>query len=186
MQTALELVVRLSEVARSDLSDPAMLAALRGMLSLRVDEEHPFLEEPDYRQVSDAFVRGLSQGRNESAVALETVAAARDSLANKLHALGNKPPTPLTAQQVLAAEKAEAALGWIAKRPPQPADRSKRNAWKQASELPEKAGWCVCRSRDGKQKSDAYWDGMDFVIAVKRRLVDGESWSHIKLKATAR
>lgn len=179
MQTMRELVVRLSEVARSYLSDAAMLAALRGMLNLHVDEEHPYCDDSGFKleDIDDEFKRGRLQG----AAALETVAAQRDALATKLHALGNV-ANPLTAQQRLAAEKAEAALGWIAKRPPQQAERVKRLAWKEAELLPVKPCWCVVRSRDGKQKTDAYWDGLDFVLAHKRRLVAGERWSEIALK----
>lgn len=141
-----------------------------------------------YREDGDTgFDRGRAQGFQEGVLQgkrdLDTVAKARDEIATKLHELGKRiTAAPLTAAQKKQAAQLEAALGWIAKRPPAKADRSARHAWKESELLPLKPCWCVVKSRDGKHKADAYWDGDDFVIAQKRRLVNGEKWAEIKVR----
>lgn len=172
-------------------SDAADRSIIEACVKLVDDAE---LDSADNEYVDDAyrddqhngFDRGRAQGLQDGVAQgmrdLDTVAKQRDELSMKLRALGPKPPKPLTAQQQRAAEKIEAALGWIAKRPPAKADRSARHAWKEAELLPLKPCWCVVKSRDGKHKADAYWDGDDFVIAQKRRLVNGEKWAEIKVR----
>lgn len=178
MKTASELINQVRELVNSDLSDTVARAACRGMVNFWIDEERPYT---DFSQddVDHAFERGRMQG----AAVFETVAAQRDALATQLHARGNA-AKPLTAQQLLAAEKAEAALGWISKQPLPTQARSPVRKWHEHEVLPTAIGWYVIQT-DG-EASDAYWDGMDFVLARKGRLVANQQWAEIKVRRGAK
>jgi hypothetical protein len=185
--TKLEFIEQVREIVGSYMTDRTVRAALEGLIALHVDVVGHLVDLEDHSEpltqrnvIDEAYKRGVAEGQAN----METVAAQRDALITKLHALGNK-PHKMTAKQIMEAKRAAAALGWIAKKPPPEDGRARVRWWRSHEELPTVPGWYALRDAAGG-KCDAYWDGLDFVISARRRLLEREQWAPIALKKPAK
>lgn len=180
MKTSREFILHLSAVARSNLADEAMLAALRGVLSLHEQDEN---EDDAYREDGDyndtGFDRGRAQGFQEGVAQgklnLDTVAKARDELAMKLRE-GFK----TVAGTLTEAKRRQLAMEWL--RGQLKSSHRSFGSWCGREQLPTTQGWYQVRSADLDDATHAMWDGESFIMMRKRRLIAGECWRPFEAK----